>query len=75
MQKYYPGAVVKGTVVAIKPYGAFIEISYEDLVTDLEITEGDQEESVEKFEGKVNTLADHTTYKLSDIFELLDNDV
>ena len=26
MQKYYPGAVVEGTVVGIKPYGAFIEI-------------------------------------------------
>ena len=26
MQKYYPGAVVKGTVVSIKPYGAFISL-------------------------------------------------
>ena len=26
MQKYYPGAVVKGTVVGIKPYGAFISL-------------------------------------------------
>ena len=26
MQKYYPGAVVEGTVVAIKPYGAFISL-------------------------------------------------
>ena len=33
MQKYYPGAVVKGTVVAIKPYGAFI--SLEDNVNGL----------------------------------------
>ena len=33
MQKYYPGAVVKGTVVSIKPYGAFI--SLEDNVNGL----------------------------------------
>ena len=26
MQKYYPGAVVRGTVVSIKPYGAFISL-------------------------------------------------
>ena len=26
MQKYYPGAVVEGTVVGIKPYGAFISL-------------------------------------------------
>lgn len=26
MQKYYPGAVVSGTVVGIKPYGAFISL-------------------------------------------------
>ena len=26
MQKYYPGAVVDGTVVGIKPYGAFISL-------------------------------------------------
>lgn len=26
MQKYYPGAVVNGTVVGIKPYGAFISL-------------------------------------------------
>ena len=31
--------------------------------------------SVEKFEGKVNELADHTTYKLSDIFNFIDNGV
>ena len=33
MQKYYPGAVVKGTVISIKPYGAFI--SLEDNVNGL----------------------------------------
>ena len=41
MQKYYPGAVVNGTVVGIKPYGAFI--SLEDDISGLlhisEITE------------------------------------
>ena len=41
MQKYYPGAVVEGTVVGIKPYGAFI--SLEDGISGLlhisEITE------------------------------------
>ena len=26
MQKYYPGAVVEGTVVGVKPYGAFISL-------------------------------------------------
>ena len=26
MQKYYPGAVVEGKVVGIKPYGAFISL-------------------------------------------------
>jgi predicted RNA-binding protein with RPS1 domain len=26
MQKYYPGAVISGTVVGIKPYGAFISL-------------------------------------------------
>ena len=26
MQKYYPGAVVSGTVVGVKPYGAFISL-------------------------------------------------
>ena len=26
MQKYYPGAVVSGTVVGIKPYGAFVSL-------------------------------------------------
>lgn len=29
MQKYYPGAVVEGKVVAIKPYGAFISLDEE----------------------------------------------
>ena len=29
MQKYYPGAVVSGTVVGIKPYGAFISLDDE----------------------------------------------
>lgn len=33
MQKYYPGAVVNGTVVGIKPYGAFI--SLEDNISGL----------------------------------------
>ena len=29
MQKYYPGAVVEGKVVGIKPYGAFISLDEE----------------------------------------------
>ena len=33
MQKYFPGAVVNGTVVGIKPYGAFI--SLEDNISGL----------------------------------------
>ena len=51
MQKYYPGAVVNGTVVGIKPYGAFI--SLEDNISGLlhisEITE--------KFVKDVNSYA------------------
>ena len=38
MQKYYPGAVVSGTVVGIKPYGAFISLD-EDISGLLHISE------------------------------------
>ena len=48
---------------------------YSGIVTNLDITEGDNQASVEKFEGKVNELVDETTYKLSDIFKFDDNGV
>ena len=48
---------------------------YSGIVTNLGITEGEQQGSVEKFEGKVDSLANHTTYKLGDIFKFVDNGV
>ena len=48
---------------------------YSGIVTNLGITEGDQQGSVEKFKGKVNALVNYTTYKLSDIFDFVDNGV
>ena len=48
---------------------------YSGIVTNLGITEGDQQGSVEKFEGKVNALVNYTTYKLGDIFSFVDNGV
>ena len=46
-----------------------------DGVTNLDITAGDHENSVKKFEGKVNELANNKTYKLGDIFSFVDNGV
>ena len=48
---------------------------YSGIVTNLGITEGDQQGSVEKFEGKVETLKNYTTYKLGNIFSFVDNGV
>lgn len=48
---------------------------YSGIVTDLDITEGDQEESVQKFEGKVTELNNNQEYKLSDIFTFVDKGV
>ncbi len=48
---------------------------YSGIVTNLDITEGDQEESVEKFEGKVTELSNNTEYKLGDIFCFVNNGV
>ena len=45
---------------------------YSGIVTNLGITEGDNESSVEKFEGKVDTLTDYTTYKFSVLFDYLE---
>ena len=38
MKKYYPGNVVKGKVVAIKPYGVFVELE-DDIIGLLHISE------------------------------------
>ena len=38
MKKYYPGNIVRGTVVGIKPYGVFISLE-EDVVGLLHISE------------------------------------
>ena len=46
---------------------------YSGIVTNLGISEGNQQGSVKKFEGKVDALVNYTTYKLSDIFNLIDN--
>ena len=46
---------------------------YSGIVTNLDITEGDQQESVTKFNGKVSTLVDYTTYKLGDLFAAVEN--
>ncbi len=48
---------------------------YSGIVTNLDITEGDKEESVEKFTGKVTELANNKEYKLGDIFSFVDNGV
>ena len=48
---------------------------YSGIVTNLGITEGDNQASVEKFDGKVSTLVDYTTYTLGDIFSFVDNGV
>ena len=45
---------------------------YSGIVTNLGITEGDNQASVEKFEGKVNQLVDYTEYTLADIFSIND---
>ena len=45
---------------------------YSGIVTNLGITEGDNQASVEKFEGKVNQLVDYTEYTLADIFSIKD---
>ena len=47
---------------------------YSGIVTNLGITEGDNQASVEKFEGKVNQLVDYTEYTLADIFSITKND-
>ena len=44
-------------------------------VTNLDITQGDHESSVEKFEGKVTELSNNKEYKLGDIFSFVDNGV
>ena len=44
-------------------------------VTNMDITQGDHEKSVEKFEGKVSELANNKEYKLGDIFSFVDNGV
>lgn len=44
-------------------------------VENMDITAGDHEESVKKFDGKVNELANNKEYKLSDIFTFVDNGV
>ena len=46
-----------------------------DGVTNLDITSTDHEKSVEKFEGKVNELANNKIYKLGDIFTFVDKGV
>ena len=48
---------------------------YSGIVTNLGITEGDQQESVEKFKGKdgLKELANNKEYKLGDIFTLIEN--
>ena len=48
---------------------------FKGIETDIKITEGDYEKSVEKFEGKVSELANNKTYKLGDIFSFVDNGV
>ena len=48
---------------------------YNGIVTNLGITEGDNQESVDKFEGKVNQLTDYTEYNLGDIFAYVNNGV
>ena len=48
---------------------------YSGIVTNLGITEGDQQGSVKKFEGKVNSLENYTSYNLGDIFKFVDNGV
>ena len=48
---------------------------YSGIVTNLDITEGDQQESVKKFEGKVSKLENGKKYKLGDIFNFVDNGV
>ena len=50
---------------------------YSGIVTNLDITEGDQQESVEKFENNLekNELVDCNTYKLGDIFNFVDKGV
>jgi len=49
--------------------------NYSGIATNLDITEGDQEKSVEKFEGKVSELSNNTAIKLGDIFSFVDNGV
>lgn len=44
-------------------------------VENMDITEGDHEKSVVKFEGKVNEVVNNKTYKLGDIFNFVDNPV
>ena len=44
-------------------------------VTNLDIAQGDQEASVEKFEGKVTELVNNKTFKFGDIFTFVDNGV
>ncbi|MBQ8387944.1 MAG: hypothetical protein IJX46_03365 [Clostridia bacterium] len=44
-------------------------------VENMDITAGDHETSVEKFEGKVTELANNKEYKLGDIFSFVDNGV
>lgn len=48
---------------------------YSGIVTDLGITEGEQEKSVVKFEGKVTELANNTELKIGNIFSFVDNGV
>ena len=50
-------------------------INYMPGVNDLDVDEGEQQESVVKFSGKVSQLVDYQTYKLGDIFEFVNNGV
>lgn len=46
---------------------------YSGIVTNLDITEGDQQESVKKFKSTVTELSNNKEYKLGDIFTLIEN--
>ncbi len=50
-------------------------INYMPGVNDLDVDEGEQQESVVKFNGKVSELVDYQTYNFGDIFDLVYNGV